>query len=152
MKKKDYSSNTLRLGLIIFAIVGLIDASYLTYHHYTNSKLICNLSSCDVVLSSSYSVIFGIPVALFGIVFYLVVLAMSLYFLIRKTYNHLLLIWASIGLISTFYLLIIQGFILHAWCQYCILSAITSFSIFLASVFLAQHARKTKQLEHTQRD
>lgn len=116
-------------------MVGLTDAGYLTVKHYSKSSVICSISQgCDKVLSSDYAVIFGIPVALFGVIFYFVALVLAVHFFTQKTYHWVLNVWATIGLISTIYLLYLQAFVLKAWCQYCLLSAITSISIFVVSM------------------
>ncbi|MFH0979706.1 MAG: vitamin K epoxide reductase family protein, partial [Candidatus Roizmanbacteria bacterium] len=66
---------------VFLAIVGLIDSSYLTYEHYANvippciiNRYFPIISDCGKVLRSSYSVMFGIPLALFGVFQYLTLL------------------------------------------------------------------------------
>ena len=106
----------LNIILVILAMVGLTDAGYLTVKHYGKSSVICSISQgCDKVLSSDYALVFGIPVALFGVIFYFVVLVLAVHFLTQKTYHWVLNIWATVGLISTLYLLYLQAFVLKAW-------------------------------------
>jgi uncharacterized membrane protein len=133
----NINARILNITLIILAAVGLTDAGYLTVKHYAKTNVICSLSQgCEKVLNSEYSVIFGIPVALFGVVFYFVILILAVHFFARKTYHWVLNLWAAIGLVSTLYLLILQAFVIKVWCQFCLLSAITSIGIFVASVLL----------------
>ena len=63
------------LGLL--SLFGIADAAYLTYEHYqqvtppcTVNHLLPIVSDCGKVLRSSYSVMFGVPLAVFGIVQY----------------------------------------------------------------------------------
>ncbi len=130
-------SNTLLVLLGLSAIVGLIDSLYLTITHYTNALVPCNFThGCETVLRSSYSEILGMPVAAFGVIFYIVVLSASIFFIQHKMFHWWLVIWGLIGFTSTLYLFYIQAFILHAFCQYCLLSAATSTTVFILSIML----------------
>src|SRR5678810_881595 len=54
------------------SLVGLADAIYLTIEHITGRSVQCTIiAGCSEVLSSSYAVISGIPVAMIGAVAYL---------------------------------------------------------------------------------
>ncbi len=123
--------------LAAISAVGLTDALYLTITHYTNALVPCNFShGCEAVLKSQYSEIFSIPVALFGVIFYLVTLVVAIFFANQHRYHWLLSVWGVIGFISTLYLLYIQAFVLHAFCQYCLLSALTSTLTFIITSLL----------------
>ncbi len=69
------------LGLLI-CVAGLGAAAYLTYAHYTSaSVLACPATSfvnCAKVTTSSYSRIFGLPVAVLGLVFFAFMLPLQL--------------------------------------------------------------------------
>ena len=142
-------SNTLLVVIGLTAIVGLIDSFYLTITHYTNALVPCSFTQgCETVLRSSYSEIFGLPVAGFGIVFYLVVLSASIFFIQHKTFHWWLAAWGLVGFTSTLYLFYVQAFALHAFCQYCLLSAFTSTTIFvLTSVLYFMHNKKGESNE-----
>ena len=73
--------NSYRYFIAILAVIGLAIMSYLTYIHYANVKSFCDISaevSCDVVTTSIYSEIFGIPVSVLGLLYFAVVLVVSL--------------------------------------------------------------------------
>lgn len=138
MKQKS-AITILRGILVIIASIGLIDAGYLTVKHYQKTGVLCTISgSCEKVLNSDYSVIFGVPVAALGAFFYFTVLVIAVHMLLQKTHIKLLPIWATTGFVMTLYLLFLQAFVLEAWCQYCIFSAITSTTIFVLSWWLAR--------------
>src|SRR3989344_463689 len=62
-----------RYTLALLALAGLGIMSYLTYIHYASAKSFCDISaevSCDVVTTSIYSEIFGIPVSVLGIFYF----------------------------------------------------------------------------------
>ena len=67
--------------VIIFSILAVIIFSYLINVHYKEEKeSFCDIStgiSCDIVNKSVYSEIFGIPVALFGALTFLLIGVLS---------------------------------------------------------------------------
>jgi len=70
----------LTIAILVIAIVGTVEASYLTYIHYHGlASLPCfgknsGHSSCEQVQSSAYSKLAGIPVALLGLLGYITIL------------------------------------------------------------------------------
>lgn len=124
--------------LVGLSVVGLIDALLLTVEHYASFRLPCTATGgCEQVLTSKYATVFGIPTATFGVIFYGVVLALGVHWMIRKEVSLTLLrVWATIGFAASLGLTYIQGFVLHAWCQYCLLSALTTTAIFGLSFFM----------------
>ena len=130
-------SRPLLVAAGLLSVAGLVDSLFLTVTHYTNALVLCSLThGCETVLRSSYSEFFGIPIAVFGIIFYLGVLATSIFFVQNKEYHVWFSLWGVIGFMSTLYLLFIQAIILHAFCQYCLLSAATSTLIFTTTSVL----------------
>lgn len=121
----------------IVALVGLADAVYLTVHHYTAEPVPCGAEfDCGAVLASPYAEIAGIPLAAFGAAAYFT--AFSLALLTAFGRQHL---WPLFGvlaiLMATFsaWLIYVQYAIIHAWCQYCLISAGTSFTLYLLYLF-----------------
>lgn len=132
LSRKQRLSKPTAIGLMVIAAFGLFDATLLTVEHYQNITLPCNVThGCELVLSSKYAEVFGVPIALFGVLFYLGILALSYFGYHEAIDLRLLLIPTLLGALSSLGLLYIQGGILHAWCQYCILSAISSLSLFV---------------------
>jgi uncharacterized membrane protein len=106
------------------SLIGLGDAIYLTVQHLTGQSLRCTFSGCSEVLSSSYAQIGPVPLAALGAfayftVFSLAILAAFGYRLARP------LLAALVGLmfLMTLWLLYLQAFVIHHFCQYCLLSA-----------------------------
>src|SRR3990167_10898834 len=69
--------------IVLCALAGIGIMSYLTYIHYSQSKSFCDISqevSCDVVTTSIYSEIFGIPVSVLGLLYFSAVL----FFILKK--------------------------------------------------------------------
>lgn len=130
--------------LIVVAGIGFADATYLTIEHYTNANPPCFVGSCEVVLNSPYSTIAGVPVALFGAVYYLFILVGLVVFLESKKEGALrvALFATVVGFLASLYFFILQAFVLHAFCQYCLGSATTSTVLFVIAVYIIVTSRK----------
>ena len=124
--------------LLLLSISGLIDSLYLTWEHYqkvippcTVNHLLPILSDCGKVLTSPYSVAFGIPLALFGVFHYglLSVLFTSTFFSKNKLIKYAAIIESIGGLFASIYFMYIQLIVIKSICIYCTLSALISFII-----------------------
>jgi uncharacterized membrane protein len=107
---------TIRFAEYIIAGLGLAISIYLTLYHYAGVPLVCSDSgiiNCASVLNSPYAYVFGIPVAVFGIIFFLAMLA-----LLFINSMDAILIWNLIGIGTVVYLLDIERLVGHvcAWC------------------------------------
>lgn len=134
---KLWASRKLYLLAFMVALIGLFDAAYLTYQHYSGSDLICNIShGCEKVLTSKYAVVAGVPVALLGVIYYATVLMVVVHMLTNRPRPRVMLLLGLAGFLPTLYLLFLQAFVIGAWCQYCLLSAMTSTGIFAISIVM----------------
>ena len=62
--------------VLVIAIIGFADAGYLTIEHYNNVIPPCSIThGCEQVLTSEFSTIVGIPVALLGMIYYFLIAA-----------------------------------------------------------------------------
>jgi len=121
--------------IILFSALGLVDAGYLTYKHYAGGVVPCSIThGCETVLASQYSEVFGIPISLFGMLFYAVIVILSVKLLENNSariFNALL--WLSgLGCIASSGLLYWRVFVIKAYCAYCIASEIITFGILIA--------------------
>ena len=136
--------NKLIWAIIILAFIGLLDATYLTVSHYSGASLNCSFTNgCDTVTASEYSVIFGVPVALLGTIFYFIALVLSLlYFDTRKALLLKILAPLATGaLLFSAYFVYLQLVVIQAICQYCMLSAATSTLIFVLTMVSMRRLR-----------
>lgn len=134
----------LSLAFLIVSFVGFLDASYLTAKHFLGDSVPCTLiHGCEKVLNSPYSLIFGIPVALLGAIYYLsFFIAMIFYFDLRKKEILKYLSYYSIaGLLASVWFVYVQIFKIGALCEFCLLSALTSTLLF---VFGMLHLARNK--------
>ena len=123
----------LPLAAAVVALGGLADAVFLTVHHYTAEAVPCGADfDCGAVLSSSYAEIAGIPLAVFGAAAYFTAFSLALLTAFGRTS-----LWTIFGiqtiLMAAFsaWLIYVQYALIHAWCQYCLISAATTFTLYL---------------------
>lgn len=121
-------------GLIVFSGLGFLDATYLTVKHYLGTSLACAFfTGCEQVTTSVYSTVAGIPVALLGAVYYLVVCLLIIAYL--DTRRGILVAWAAkltaVGLAASAVFVFLQIFVIHELCFYCLASAVSSTVLFI---------------------
>lgn len=116
------------------ALVGLVDAAYLTAEHLSGNSVRCMIvSGCDEVLQSRYSTVAaGVPVAAVGALAYFT--AFSLATLAAFGYDgarRLLAPLVAFMFLATLWFLYLQAFVIHAFCVYCLLSAVVTTTLTL---------------------
>ncbi len=109
----------------LLSLVGLADATYLTINHLTGQNARCTITGgCGEVLGSAYSTVGGVPVAALGALAYFTVFSLATLALFGYTRARMLLsLVVGLMLLTTLWLLFVQAFILHKYCEYCLLSA-----------------------------
>jgi uncharacterized membrane protein len=114
------SDRALRALAAAVALAGALVAAYLTRAHYGGESVACPIGGggCETVQESAYAELAGIPVALLGLGSYLVVLGLLLWdpWPARLAAAAL----ALIGLLFSAYLLVVQAFVLEAFCIWCL--------------------------------
>lgn len=133
--------------LLFLAIVGILDASYLTYEHYANFVPPCSLGlfvDCGKVLKSNYAVVMGVPLALAGIAYYSLVLISAVFTLSggRRYGGYILLTLTSVGFICSLIFVYLQLVVIQAICLYCMLSAFISTMLLVISYLTFLHERR----------
>lgn len=109
----------------IVALFGLADGIFLTVEHVTGRTAQCIASSgCQDVLSSKYAAVGPVPLASLGALAYFTAFSLALLaaFGDRKC-RTLFGFLVAIMFATTLWLLYLQAFVLHAFCDYCLFSA-----------------------------
>src|SRR6266566_8024451 len=129
---KTVARPRLMLAIALVALAGAAISSISLYHHFATSKTsFCNFGesfNCDIVNRSVYSTVFGVPVALIGILGYLLILALTTVYRDKAETPLLLLISTVGGLGFALYLTYVEKFVLAAWCILCLSSLALIFS------------------------
>ena len=129
-----------RMALAILALLGLLVALYmLAYALGFTGSVICGVGNCEAVQSSPYARIGSFPVAGFGTLGYLTLLILSFLGLQPGSRGSRLipagLFFGGIaGVGVSAYLTYLEAFVIHAWCQWCVASAIIMVLAFIASL------------------
>ena len=130
----------------ILSLGGLADAIYLTVQDLTGASLRCTIiSGCSEVLASKYSHIGSIPLASVGALAYFVFFSLAIlaafgYGFVRP----LLAVLVTLMFLTSLWLIYLQAFVIHHFCQYCLLSAgITT--ILTVLVFSSRPGRARRQ-------
>jgi len=109
--------------LFALALIGVALSGYLTFTAW-QGKLVAGCvagSACDVVLSSRWSTLFGLPISLWGFLTYALLAAIAWN---KRTGSQWMLAWfvSLFGLLYSFYLTSVSFFSLQAACPYCLTS------------------------------
>lgn len=129
----------LRWATFGLAILGLAASAYLTYTHFTDSALAgCTETSgavnCGKVTTSPQSIVFGIPVAVLGLAFYVFLVAIMSPFAWRSRRREIALVRMLslvVGIGFVLYLLYAELFQIDAICLYCTSVHIITFLLFV---------------------
>lgn len=134
--------NSLVALLLLISLAGFADASYLTLEHFQNAIPPCSIGSCETVLASAYSSVFGIPLSLLGALYYLTVSVGLFAYLEGKSrgsgeiFLRSALSLTLLGFLMSLGLVSLMGLVIHAWCIYCLGSATSSTLLFLGAIFV----------------
>ncbi len=109
----------------VIALLGVAETTYLTVMHLSGANVVCVAASgCSQVLRSSWASIRGIPTAaLGGLAYFIVFSSATLSAFGYRRAETLLALMVSIMFLATLGLLYVQARVLHAFCDYCLLSA-----------------------------
>jgi len=104
------------------AVLGLGISGYLTWYSFITRTGVCTLTGyfgCSAVLTSAYSRIGGVPVALLGFVWFLVVASTSMLVVRDGKWLKYLLAWSVLGLLGIVGLEYVEIFVIRSICLEC---------------------------------
>ncbi len=118
--------------LIFFglSLVGLFDALYLLWTYVSPSRpMVCIGGGCDAVRASSYAYPWGVPMPVLGVIGYLLITLLVIAdplvsFGVARLARHALAAGTTFGFLFSAYLDYLQGFVIHAYCTWCVTSGV----------------------------
>ena len=125
---------------MLLTLVGLLVATYLwLYKIGVVGQLQCGTGNCELVQTSRYAELFGLPVALYGVggyatLFVVGLLGLQPRFAADRRTTRLLAAIATVGFAFSLYLTAIELFVLHAICRWCVASAVIMTAIWVLSI------------------
>ena len=123
----------------LLALIGVLLAAYLTlYKTGAIAELQCSTGSCEQVQLSKWATFLGLPVAAWGIAFYVALLALALAGLQARWTDSrgvslALVALTGWGVLFSLWLTYLELFVIHAICRYCVGSAVLVTLAFVVS-------------------
>ena len=131
---------TRRMIVAALALAGIFLALYLLlYKLGLIGALTCSIGSCEKVNTSKWATFLGLPVAAWGVGFYIGLFVLAIVstqerFAESRTISAVLLGVATTGLLFSAWLTWLELFVIHAICQWCVVSAVLVLVIFVVTV------------------
>ena len=124
------------VAIALLSLVGLGDALYLTVEHMTGQTVRCTIvAGCSEVLSSSYAVVAGIPLAAVGAAAYFSVFSLAILAIFGyRVAGKLLVPLTGLMVLISLWLIYLQAFVIRAFCQFCLLSAAITIVLFVIAL------------------
>jgi uncharacterized membrane protein len=134
------------------ALAGIFISLYLTlYKIGVIGELSCSIGSCETVNTSRWSRFLGLPVAAWGLLFYLDVFVVALVGTMRRfefepAISLVLVGEAAIGVLFSAWLTYLELGVIHAICIWCVTSAVIVTLILLTSIADLREVREIPNL------
>ena len=125
---------------IVAAGIGTLDSLYLAILKLTNNQTMClqGNGGCWTVNNSEYSSVYGIPVSIFGILAYVLLLILLFPLEIRgistTLRNQMAFGIAFAGFIFSIYLTYLEIAVIKAVCPFCVISAVMMTVLFICTL------------------
>lgn len=122
------------------ALAGIFVGLYLTlYKLGIIGELTCSIGSCETVNTSKWSTLAGIPVAAWGVLFYIDMFAIAMVGTSARLEENVaisvaLVAQAVLGMIFSAWLTYLELFVIDAICIWCVASALIVTAILIVSV------------------
>ena len=128
-----------RLASSGLALVGVLVAGYLALFELgVSQQMFCPIGECEEVNASPYLYLLGVPLAVVGVIAYLLILALNLVGLRWRGKRSgqitlVVFLFSLFGVAFSAYLTYLELFVLKAICSWCVLSAIIMTTICMLS-------------------
>ncbi|MFA5947130.1 MAG: vitamin K epoxide reductase family protein [Patescibacteria group bacterium] len=130
MPERHLRLRLVSIAIMALSLIGLLDSGYLTAHKLFGTPLRCGVvGGCEIVSQSPYSMVFGVPLSLIGMLFYLTMFFGALTyreFGLEKVLKAVAIL-SVVSILTSAWLVGVQLFVIKAICIYCMISAGISF-------------------------
>lgn len=127
--------------MALVALIGVFVSLYLTLYKLGYiGTLACGTGGCETVQLSKWGDFLGLPVAAWGVGYYVVVLGLAMAgaqerFETSPGLTKALLIVTGCGFAFTIWLTYLELFVIHAICRWCVGSAVMTILLFLLALW-----------------
>jgi uncharacterized membrane protein len=131
---------TKRMTMALLALVGVFIGTYLTLFHYgVIGTLACGVGSCETVQASKWSMLLGLPVAAWGLGFYALMVLLTFASIQprwaeSRRLSLAILLLTAWGVLFSSWLTYLEAQVIHAWCQWCVISACVVAAMFVLAL------------------
>ena len=133
--------------IVILSLLGFAVATYLTAAHYLNAPVVCDITKgCNEVLASKYSVLWGLPLAVWGMAFFAAVIICALLANHYAPWRKILTLALGCGSIAALVFLSLQFFVIKKICQYCLTTDLLTILLFVWDLNI-EHAEAASEPE-----
>ena len=128
---------TKRMWMATISLLGLFVAIYLALYKLGYiGTITCSVGSCETVQTSKWATFLGMPVAVWGVGYYAMTLAVSLAgmqerFLDSRGLAMAMLVLTGWGAVFSAWLTYLELWVIHAICQWCVVSAVLATILFV---------------------
>jgi protein-disulfide isomerase/uncharacterized membrane protein/rhodanese-related sulfurtransferase len=131
---------------LALSLLGLFDSLYLLYTYTSPSRpMVCIGTGCDAVRASAYSTLWGVSMPVFGVLGYTL---LAIVIITESLFSASLARWArraflgmtGFGFLFSVYLECLQGFVIHAYCAWCLTSGVVMAALFVLAIVNVVHA------------
>jgi uncharacterized membrane protein len=144
-------SPTARLApylMVLLALIGLADAFYDSHAIFTGQRLWCPppIDGCNIVAANPYARVFDLPLGYLGVVYYLFMLMLASLLAFDPYSRGLRLgtvLHATVGVLASAVFVYIQFTFIHAFCVYCMISALLTVLLLVSALSHAGATRMT---------
>ena len=144
---------TKRSIVAALALAGIFVALYLLlYKLGVVGNLSCSIGSCETVNTSKWAIFLGAPVAGWGVAYYVTLFVLA-FFSIQERYaeslgmSELLALISGIGFAFSAWLTSLELFVIHAICQWCVISALIVTTCFVVSLLDLRDQRAERTVD-----
>ena len=132
--------------MLALAPLGIAIAFYDSYSLYNGQALWCPppINGCNEVANSPYGHIYSLPVGYYGVVYYLYMFGLAALLAFdpfSRGLRFAALSYAALGVCFSIYFMVLQIAFIHAFCIYCLVSAVTTLLLFIVAL---AHFRATR--------
>jgi uncharacterized membrane protein len=126
-----------RMAIAVLALIGILISLYMSAYSFGfMGAIVCGDGGCQVVQDSPWARMYGVPVPVIGLLGYGALFVLALAGLQPalaggRAVPLLLAGGAAIGLGFSAWFTYLEAFVIHAWCHWCVASAVVTVFVFL---------------------
>lgn len=126
--------------IAVLSLIGLFVAMYLLLFKLgVIGSMSCKIGGCEKVNTSPWAMFLGLPVAAWGVAYYVGLFVVSLVSTFEQysddpRFAKLIFAFTAAGVLFSAYLTALELFVIHAVCQYCVISAILVCIMFVVAI------------------